>query len=323
MQQDPERPWWYLPADEVLRGLRIFDSSGKEITKNLTLEKRDDHVVRVSGVAPGFPSTALPLRLVWKRGERIFEFQPRLGNLYKERVIAPPLGGEWKIFLMFSANSAEQVNDPARFTPPRFTLTLPPNAHPKADFIICDNEIHYFQKIGFCGTPSSDPDGVIVKYQWSWPGSAILEAKAITYRFSQPQILPITLTVTDNRLRETKVTKEVAVDQERTIGGKRVTIPPAFVRQNSTTYEVEVLTGDGNAAGTDARVFLGLYEPKEQEGVVYGSGVLPLSQGEILLSEENGMPFLSPGEPLRISTTSFSSTITRGINRDGLWSDSR
>lgn len=84
--------------------------------------------------------------------------------------------------------------------------------------------------------------------------------------------------MTDNRLRETKVTKEVAMDQERTIGGKRVTIPPAFVRQNSTTYEVEVLTGDTNAAGTDARVFLSLYEPKEQEGVVYGSGVLLLSQ---------------------------------------------
>ncbi|MEN3185699.1 MAG: hypothetical protein ABDK94_00440 [Atribacterota bacterium] len=165
MQQDPERPWWYLPTDEVIRGLYIFDPSGKEITKNLTLEKRDDHVVRISGVAPGFPSAALPLRLVWKRGERIFEFQPRLGSLYKEMVIVPSLGGEWEIFLTFSANSAEQVNDPARFTPPRFTLTLSPNAHPKADFIVCDDEMHSFQKTGFCGIPSSDPDGVIVKYQ--------------------------------------------------------------------------------------------------------------------------------------------------------------
>lgn len=275
IQQDPERPWSYLFADDILRHLQVFDAAGNNITGNLTLEKRDDYVVRIQGVAPGFPSTSLPLRLIWEQDWRIFEFQARLGSP-KTRIVAPLLRGSWDISFAFPGNTIQQVVEPWRFTPPRFTLTLPPNAHPVADFLISEDEMHYFRSVAFDGSASSDPDGVIIKYEWSWPGSAIIEAREFAYVFSVPQIMPVTLKVTDDRWQTTSVTKEVAVDQRRTIGGRRLTIPPAFARQNSATYEVEVLTGDLENAGTDAQVFLALYEPEEREGVRYGSGVMRL-----------------------------------------------
>ncbi|MGC8779072.1 MAG: PLAT/LH2 domain-containing protein, partial [Candidatus Caldatribacteriaceae bacterium] len=143
-------------------------------------------------------------------------------------------------------------------------------------------ETTHFRLVSFDGSPSWDPDGVIVKYLWSWPGTIgtiSLEAREFARAFSTPKIIPITLTVTDDRLQESSITREVAVDRERVIGGRRVTIPPAFVWPNTTTYRVEVCTGDLEDAGTDARVFLALYEPKEREGVVYGSGVMELSGG--------------------------------------------
>ncbi|NSW75892.1 MAG: hypothetical protein HPY68_03800 [Candidatus Atribacteria bacterium] len=275
IQRDPERPWSYLFADDILRHLQVFDATGNNITGNLTLEKRDDYVVRIQGVAPGFPSVPLPLHLTWEQGWRVFEFQARLGSP-KERVIAPPLRGSWDISLAFPENTVQQIRESWRFTPPRFTLTLPPNTHPVADFFISEDEIHYFRNVAFDGSASSDPDGVIIKYEWSWPGSTPIEAREFASAFSTPQVIPVTLRVTDDRFQEASITKEVAVDQERAIGGRRLTIPPAFARQNAATYQVEVVTGDRENAGTDAQVFLALYESKEREGVRCGSGVMRL-----------------------------------------------
>ncbi|MGQ9623161.1 MAG: PLAT/LH2 domain-containing protein [Candidatus Caldatribacteriaceae bacterium] len=137
----------------------------------------------------------------------------------------------------------------------------------------------HFRLVSLDGSPSRDPDGVIVWYRWSWPNAAYIEARSIGYAFPHPQVVPVTLEVRDDRESQTSITREVAVDGKRTIGGRRVTIPPAFLRQNATTYEVEVLTGDFPNASTDARVFLALYELGEREGVVYGSGVMELSHG--------------------------------------------
>ncbi|WP_369018232.1 PLAT/LH2 domain-containing protein [Thermatribacter velox] len=279
IQKDPERGWWYLSAEEIQEYLRVFDAAGNDITQSLRFEKTDTYTVRVQGLAPGFPASSLSLHLTWETPQRFFEFQPRLGSA-KERVVAPPLKGSWDIPFTFPQASAAAILRPSTFTPPRFILPLPPNTPPNPDFVLVDDETTHFRVASFDGSPSRDPDGVIVNYTWSWPGGIPLEVREFARAFSAPQILPITLTVTDDRLRESSITREVAVDMERVIGGRRVTIPPAFVRQNTTTYRVEVFTGDLENAGTDARVFLALYEPREQEGVVYGSGVMELSGRE-------------------------------------------
>jgi hypothetical protein len=95
--------------------------------------------------------------------------------------------------------------------------------------------------------------------------------------FNASGIIPVTLEVQDDRKTTSRIEREVAVDATRDIGGRHVTIPPAFVQPPKVSYEVEVLTGDCEGAGTDARVFLALYEKKEREGVVYGSGVMELT----------------------------------------------
>ena len=99
------------------------------------------------------------------------------------------------------------------------------------------------------------------------------------------------------------------MDATRDIGGRNVTIPPAFVRPQTVRYEVEVLTGDTEGAGTDARVFLALYEKQEREGVVYGSGVMELTSPLNLF--ERGKRTASS------STTSSSSTVTPAATPGG------
>jgi hypothetical protein len=99
----------------------------------------------------------------------------------------------------------------------------------------------------------------------------------LTHAFNASGIIPVTLEVQDDRKTTSRIEREVAVDATRDIGGRHVTIPPAFVQPPKVSYEVEVLTGDCEGAGTDARVFLALYEKKEREGVVYGSGVMELT----------------------------------------------
>jgi len=120
--------------------------------------------------------------------------------------------------------------------------------------------------------------------------------------FTASTIVPVTLEVQDDRGTTNRIEREVAVDATRTIAGRNVTIPPAFVRPQTVRYEVEVLTGDTEGAGTDARVFLALYEKQEREGVVYGSGVMELTSPLNLF--ERGKRTASS------STTSSSSTIT-------------
>lgn len=271
IQKDPARPHLYLTAEEIVAHLQVFDAEGNDITLNVTLEKIDNHVVRIGNIAPGFSLRPLRLHLRFRKTWRAFEVEQKPGSPRK-LVLAPDLEGSWDIPLVFPDDAAFP------FRPPRFTLALPPNALPQPDFVIVDDEVTRFRIASFDGSPSRDPDGVIVWYRWSFPNAADIEAQSFGYAFPHPQIVPLTLEVRDDRESQVSLTREVAVDGERMIGGRRVTIPPAFVRQNATTYEVEVLTGDLEKAGTDARVFLALYERKEREGVVYGSGVMELSR---------------------------------------------
>ena len=152
-------------------------------------------------------------------------------------------------------------------------------------------------------------------------GSAFPDTHALklTHVFNASGIIPVTLEVQDDRKTTSRITREVAVDATRDIGGRNVTIPPAFVQPPKVSYEVEVLTGDCEGAGTDAWVFLALYEKKERQGVVYGSGVMELTSP--LNPFERGKrtaSFLREGKS-KTSITSPSSTITPATALGGTW----
>lgn len=274
-----------LSASEVAQYLRIEDQEGRDITPELTMQAEEaSQILLVGNIAPGVPGKPLQLRLVWETPPRVFPVQ--VGSILREgklepqfaNVFAPKLRTEGVIEIFFPENTPKD-QEGFRYNPPYYELRLPENQPPQVDFVLVDDEMSHFRSTVFDATSSSDPDGVITDSWWWSSGSAFPDTHALrlAHAFNASDIIPVTLEVQDDRGTKSSIVRKVAVDATRTIGGRYVTIPPAFVRENTVRYEVEVLTGDYEGAGTDARVFLALYEKKEREGVVYGSGVMELT----------------------------------------------
>jgi len=273
-----------LAVDTIQPYLRILSEGGEDITQKLRIQKFSDSLLLVGNIAPGIPGSPLRLRVVWETPLRSFKVQEgtswREGKIEPqfETLLAPPLRAEGVVEVFFPENSAWEFGR-WKYDPRYYELRLPDNASPQADFVFSTDEMHYFRNTIFDASPSKDPDGVIVDYWW-WSQKPVFpdtHAKKFTHAFSSPEVISVTLQVTDDRGETARKTSEVAVDATRTIGGRSVTMPPAFVRSKEVKYEVEVLTGDYEGAGTDAHVFLALYEKPEREGVVYGSGVMELA----------------------------------------------
>ena len=263
------------------------------------------------------PGKPLELRLVWETPLRSFRVQ--IGSSLKEggvefqfeNVFAPKLQTQGMIEIFFPENTPKD-QDVFRYNPQYYELRLPEKPASRADFVLGNDEMSHFRITMFDASPSSDPDGVITDYWWWSPDLRFPDTHALklTHAFNASGILPVTLEVQDDRGTTNRIEREVAVDATRTIAGRNVTIPPAFVRPPKVSYEVEVFTGDCEGAGTDARVFLALYEKQERQGVVYGSGVMELTSP--LNPFERGKrtaSFLREGKS-KISITSPSSTIT-------------
>jgi hypothetical protein len=316
-----------LSASEVAQYLRIEDQEGRDITPELTMKAEGtSRVLLVGNIAPGVPGKPLKLRLIWETPMRVFPVQ--VGSILREgklepqfaNVFAPKLRTEGVIEIFFPENTPKD-QDVFRYNPQYYELRLPENQPPRADFVLGDDEMSHFRITTFDASPSSDPDGVITDYWWWSGGSAFPDTHALklTHVFNASGIIPVTLEVQDDRKTTSRIIREVAVDTTRDIGGRHVTIPPAFVRPPKVSYEVEVLTGDCEGAGTDARVFLALYEKQERQGVVYGSGVMELTSP--LNPFERGKrtaSFLREGKS-KTSITSPSSTITPATALGGTW----
>ncbi|WP_438316425.1 PLAT/LH2 domain-containing protein [Candidatus Caldatribacterium sp. SIUC1] len=279
---DPAGGKW-LPASMVAQYLRIEDQEGRDITPELTMRAEGERLL-VGNIAPGVPGKPLKLRLIWETPPRSFRVE--VGSILREgkveprfeNVLAPKLRTEGVIEISFPANTPKD-QEGFRYNPPYYELRLPENQPPQADFTLVDDEMSHFRSTVFDATSSSDTDGVITEYWW-WSKTSRFpdtHARRFAHSFTASGIIPVTLEVQDDRKTTSRIEREVAVDATRDIGGRHVTIPPAFVRQARVSYEVEVLTGDTEGAGTDARVFLALYEKQERQGVVYGSGVMELT----------------------------------------------
>ncbi len=85
----------------------------------------------------------------------------------------------------------------------------------------------------FKGTSSTDPDGIVVGYSWSFGDGSTAEGGEASHVFAAAGVYNVTLTVTDDRGGVTAVTKEVSVQAKPnygTVGGGPVEPPrqPGF-----------------------------------------------------------------------------------------------
>ena len=155
----------------------------------------------------------------------------------------------------------------------------PPNQPPTADFKLLDpTESLMWQLVAnFDASMSADPDGRIVNYAWDF-GDLIKADGADMIRpahFAVQGTYDVTLTVTDDKGATGKKTRKVVFG--RTLSFRDpwypgVGIPPALASGTAANYEIQILTGGMDGAGTDAAVYLALYSPKDAEGMRSGSG---------------------------------------------------
>jgi len=168
--------------------------------------------------------------------------------------------------------------------------TRPVNKPPVADFILVDppEDGMWSLVTQFDGAASRDPDGRIVKYEWSYScpagiaggafGGDAPQARLAFHRSCSPA--SVTLKVTDDKGLSSSKTRRIypaaSLTVKKTEDSEYLTaIPPALDLeggQESVSYRVEIKTGNRSGAGTDADVRLALYGPKRADGMRCSSG---------------------------------------------------
>ncbi|MBN2198975.1 MAG: hypothetical protein JW747_03915 [Candidatus Aminicenantes bacterium] len=164
------------------------------------------------------------------------------------------------------------------------------NKPPVADFILVDPpEDSMFRLVThFDGAVSRDPDGRIVKYEWSYSCQSGTAGKAFGVNSARESVTfpsnchsaSVTLKVTDDQGLSASKTRRIYPPKPLAVKKSENTeyitaIPPALDPeggQASVTYRIEVKTGTRSGAGTDANVRLALYGPKRADGMRLRSG---------------------------------------------------
>lgn len=81
---------------------------------------------------------------------------------------------------------------------PEFSPGPDPKKYPIAKFFFSPKQGEYPLKVSFDASASSDPDGVIVSYHWSFGDDSTGEGEKISHTYTTKGIYTVTLTVTDN-----------------------------------------------------------------------------------------------------------------------------
>lgn len=84
---------------------------------------------------------------------------------------------------------------------------------PTADFIFSPKELKPGGTVTFDASPSFDPDGEIIRYEWDFTVDGLVDAtgRVVEHSFPEPGDFPVTLTVTDNDGNKDSATKVVTV----------------------------------------------------------------------------------------------------------------
>jgi PKD repeat protein len=156
-------------------------------------------------------------------------------------------------------------------------LARPVNAPPVASFVLQDKipDAPWGTEAGFDGRASSDADGKIVSYAWDFnDGSPVTTGtdSSARHTFRDPGHYAVALTVTDDKGATGTVRKPIVIGRTLNINGASYGVPPALGTYNLVGYDVQITTGDVDDAGTNAKVYLALYGPKNAAGERQGTG---------------------------------------------------
>ena len=121
-----------------------------------------------------------------------------------------------------------------KFQPVTITLNEPP----VADFTYSPERPELGKPMIFDASPSYDPDGTIVRYEWDFGDGTREVKKNPVHTYEEPGVHRVTLTVTDNCGRSTtikKIVKPIEVSATR-----RIVIFPEFEMVPDIPFKVEV-----------------------------------------------------------------------------------
>ncbi|MBO1750289.1 PKD domain-containing protein [Actinotalea sp. BY-33] len=220
-----------LPAPENVVPVASFTSSVDELT------------VSVDGSASSDPDGQV-VSYAWSWGDG--QSTPASSSSTATHTYAEP--GEYVVRLTVTddrGGTAQQSKD--------VVVTAPENVVPVASFTSSADEL----TVSVDGSASSDPDGQVVSYAWSWGDGQSTPASSsptATHTYAQPGEYAVRLTVTDDDGVTGEVTEAVVV-----------TGPPATTTLVEDTFERTVTNGLGSAetggawsvAGTVSRYGVG------------------------------------------------------------------
>jgi len=147
--------------------------------------------------------------------------------------------------------------------PPVASFTVKP--HPGG------NSLEALLDAGSSSDPDDDP---IAEYRWEFSDGRTAGGRLITYYARSTGNHKVTLTVKDQYGHQSDpLTKEFWMFRQV----RDDSLPPGLACGEKAGYEIEVLTGDVQDAGTDARAYLSLWGPADEDGQRCSSGDLNLS----------------------------------------------
>jgi PKD repeat protein len=146
--------------------------------------------------------------------------------------------------------------------------------NPVADFKLLPPPSEGSPRVLFDATISKASAGAsILSYEWTFGDGKTGTSAKTWHQYAAANTWEVGLTVVDSKGREARVSKQVVVGA--IVRGKG--IPPAFASGAKADYEVEILTGDVEDAGTDANVYVALYGKADASGQRNASGDMFLS----------------------------------------------
>ena len=87
------------------------------------------------------------------------------------------------------------------------------NNDPVASFSFYPEDPFQGEEVSFDGSPSSDPDGEIVSWEWDFGDGTTDEGQTVTHAFETPGEFVVTLTVTDDCGGTSSFSQTITVDE--------------------------------------------------------------------------------------------------------------
>lgn len=135
-------------------------------------------------------------------------------------------------------------NDSFRDTATKWIVVNGPNAPPVASFAAAPNPVEAGVAVGFDASASSDPDGFIAAYSWSFGDGAFANGVAPSHAYASAGTFTVSLTVTDNRSAQDTASTQVVVTPNPGPQISLVSPPEGAVIPRGTVIDLTVTDSD-------------------------------------------------------------------------------